>query len=612
MKRTHLSKIVAALLFALATASPSALAYVFTINSSGQNLYWQAPVKPVFYANWSNANSLTYSNIFNSFTNSLQRWKNIGTGTLDFDYWQGNDASATPVALSYDGRNAIFFSSQSAQKLSGGVLAVTSVISYVSSGVIVETDLEFNDESFIFTTNPADSSVTGDHAHVFLENVATHEFGHAYGLSHSASLQSSMGYLEYAAQAKPACDDTLAMGARYPKASFVSGRGSIHGAVTSAGGTSIFGAHALAISASRGTVVGTAITMANGQFTISNVEPGTYYIMIEPFQGASPIASLCGGSASGCYFGTVNSHTICASSPFKRGFIESSAGVPTVVTVTANTTTNLTTHATSCTAMTGGTAGATTGTAPTLVTLNSGAPAIEARTMVIGASGSEQYFKLEDVLGAISVKVLAYSLYAPFNPQVTLLEADGTTTVAGATANSDAFTNSSGYVNYDSNVSYTAGSTTSYYIKVRNNGALSTSAYPSGTALQQIDSTRFYILIASINQDSGLLPSAASPTIANNVRCESTDSFSAFTDHGPPTTISSTPSTSVSSSGSSSSNSSGGGGGCGWITPQKDHENGASRSTNPAAFFSTWGILFLIAALHLMQRLILAIKPNRH
>ncbi len=112
-------------------------AYVFTRNSAGTALRWATPVRPSFYANWSNNDLLSYSSIFTMLTNALQRWTNAGSAELDFTYYQSANGTS---AWGYDRRNAVFFQSQApaSQKLSNSTIGVTYVFSDAASGEIVE------------------------------------------------------------------------------------------------------------------------------------------------------------------------------------------------------------------------------------------------------------------------------------------------------------------------------------------------------------------------------------------------------------------------------------------------------------------------------------------
>ncbi|MEW6057660.1 MAG: matrixin family metalloprotease [Bdellovibrionota bacterium] len=597
------------LVLSLLAFSSTTRAYVFSTNSSGAPLRWPAPVQPTFYANWTNISGLTHQDVFNSFTIPLQRWKNIGSAPLSFDYYQAGTHTAS---WGFDGVNAIFFASQAPndQKMGGSTIGVTYVFS--SSGTILETDLEFNDEAFAFSTNPTHSSQFGNGSQVFLQNVATHEFGHAYGLSHSAVLHSSMVFLEDRGQARPSCDDIQAMGAAYGTNSFGTARGSISGSVQTSGATAVFGAHVLAVSKSRGTVIAGALSDSSGSYVIPNLEPGDYYLMVEPFQTTAPLSALCGGSAAGCSFGSINSSTVCAGpAPFKRVFIEGSVGLPTRFTVSAGTNVLAGVLTVPCAAMTEpwGVSVTSAATAPVLLSNNAGAEAQASARGVISGSGTQQYFRLSNVSGNISVKLLSYGLYSPFDARVAILDSSGNSVAAGSTSTEDAFSNESSFVNYDASATLNSAAAGDYYIRVTNAGNLAASPrlYPAGAVgvgglNPQIDRVPYYLLLVTLNDSTTLLPSTADPLLANNPRCEASDDFAAFPDKGPGAP---SPGRSLaSSSGSAGSSTESSSKGCGVIYNVNDDDfSNGPRPSALAQAFSNWGLLILMIAFWIGQRL---------
>lgn len=508
-------------------------AYVFTKNAQGTTLAWATP-RVSFAANWNNRR-LSYDQIFLALTNSLSRWKALSTNSIDFSYQQ---SGSVPSSYGLDGSNSVFFSSQAPayQQLGASTIGVTYL--YVNGTTIVESDIQLNDRNFIFTTNPQDSSQIGAGDYIFLENTTTHEFGHAYGLSHSANLQSSMMFLEYRGQAKPSCDDATGMSALYPKSSALAGAGSISGSIADVGATNILGAQVTAISMSRGTPVASVITDSTGAYRIANLEPGDYVLFIEPFHFSSIVTALCGGVASGCYYGASNSKDICAGSvPFKRGFFDSAiAGIPEVFTVSSGVTTAAGGYTVSCVAMTDVWAGAHGAlvTAPTLISNNAAAALRKAAFGVFSSVNDDHYYKLDTVDGVINVRVLSYSLYSPADVSVTLTDAAGVV-LASSASTDDVFNNSSSFINYDASARYTATVPQDVYLKVHYNSDLSTNSflYPAGsvgaaTADPQIDSVPYYLILVSVNDDSTI-----TGILENNARCEMTDSFARYADNGP-------------------------------------------------------------------------------
>ena len=237
----------------------------------------------------------------------LQRWQAASSGRVSFDYWQGTNPKIYVPNSDYNGLSSIYFASNATRDphLSPNVLGLTQVWYDTSTGQILETDVVLNDKNFHFTTNPQDTSGYGSGGpssnsrrgmnNVFIENVLTHELGHAFGLSHSGGLQSTMLFMESPEQAHLGCDEQVAIHALYPSRDAGS-RGGITGDVVSDDGKPVFGAHVLAISRRRGTVLATALTNSSGHYRMSALEPGDYYLMVEPYYagpGGAP-ALLCG------------------------------------------------------------------------------------------------------------------------------------------------------------------------------------------------------------------------------------------------------------------------------------------------------------------------------
>lgn len=569
-------------------------AYVFATNSSGTALRWAAPVRPEFSANWSNSALLSYSSVFTMFTNSLQRWKHAGSADIDFTYYQGG---SNPTSYALDGRNAIFFQSQAPanQKLGNSTIGVTYIFS--SSGTILETDIQFNDEAFTFTANPSHSSNFGTGRNVFLENVATHEFGHAFGLGHSAVLQSSMIFLEDRGQAKPSCDDIMGIGAAYPSAAFSTGRNNISGRITD-GLANIIGAHVLAISKTRGTVVAGALTDSNGDYVIRNLEPGDYYLLVEPFAATDIVNSLCGGSLAGCGYSAVNAHNVCgANVPFQRKFIETApgSGIPQIYTVTAApaAATVVATNVVGCVAMVDPVAAASKDSIAdnNVIVVNPAADSEVALWGTLPVQNNANFHRINGATGAVKVRVLSYGLYSGFDPQIAILDTLGAN-LAGTTITQNVFSNSSGFVNYDASASFSLPASTDFFVRVSNAGSLSTQLYPGvSSGSGPVSAVNFYLMIVTFNDATTLVPSTASPLLADNARCEATDSFSTYPDLGPGAASST-------SGGSSSTKVSKGG--CGTISGGSDGSSGPGAN----ALFSAWGIAIMM----LMARLLLLAK----
>ena len=122
---------------------------------------------PVTYTiNTANQDCLLAGDIFSAVSTAAETWDTETTRELFSDYESGSFSYGV-----FDGKNAIAFGPYS----DNNVIAVTSVWYYRTTKEIVEFDMLFN-EKFTWGT-------TGDSLKMDLQNIATHEFGHAVGLA---------------------------------------------------------------------------------------------------------------------------------------------------------------------------------------------------------------------------------------------------------------------------------------------------------------------------------------------------------------------------------------------------------------------------------------------
>lgn len=204
---------------------------------------------------------------------------------FDFEYWQGTNPYIYEPKQQQDGLNSIFFASQSNKKPDPNVIGYTQVWFNSNSGDMIEADIILNDVDYQLTETPTDTSSHSEQGEkkVYLNNVVTHELGHAIGLSHSNSINSSMLYVEFSEQFKLGCDDWAAAKHLYPKAN--NGMGSLNGTILGPDHSPVSGAVVTAISILRGIPVASVHTDHAGKFNFGALESGDISLVVESYQG---------------------------------------------------------------------------------------------------------------------------------------------------------------------------------------------------------------------------------------------------------------------------------------------------------------------------------------
>ncbi|MFZ9596618.1 MAG: matrixin family metalloprotease [Bdellovibrionia bacterium] len=286
-QRVGFQVILLALAFQLLT--PPTSAYVKALGTSGKPLHWGKRFFLSFLGNPENQSELEHQALSQAMTQGLRRWREATSNQLQFRYKQGVDQRKFETQSQLDQHSRVYFISQShaPPQMSRSVLGMTQIWYTVNQNEIFEADIALNDRDFQFTNHPKDSTLHPPFSEtrkprVYLQNVLTHELGHAIGLSHSAALQATMLFVESPEQSHLSCDDQIGAQALYP-AKKDSARGSIEGTLTFPQDKPVLGAHVVAISESRGTVMASTLTDQQGHYTIEPLEPGGYFLMVEPF-----------------------------------------------------------------------------------------------------------------------------------------------------------------------------------------------------------------------------------------------------------------------------------------------------------------------------------------
>ncbi len=295
-----------AIFFSVFFAPFAVHAYTHTATANGQLIRWHAGQKLFLAGNPNSQENFSPSAFRNAVVNGLQQWKWATGNQFDFDYWQGSDNHVFLPNLQQNGLSSIFFASNSNEISDPNILGYTQIWYNNHTGDLVEADILLNDKDYLLTNNPHDTSSTSigsSRPAIYINNVITHELGHAIGLSHSGDINSSMLYVEFAEQNKIGCDDWSAARHLYPSPQ--SNTGVLTGLVLDPNGNPLSGVMIVAISKLRGIPIATVHTDQSGTFNFGALEAGSVALAIENFQGSpasvpsrfqSKAPGLCNGS----------------------------------------------------------------------------------------------------------------------------------------------------------------------------------------------------------------------------------------------------------------------------------------------------------------------------
>jgi hypothetical protein len=448
------------------------------MSTSGIPLFWPNP-SVAMQGNPLNTSGLSEAQVGSLLSDSFAAWQLSGT-RVSFSYSQST--GVPPVSRS-DGVNAVYFASNGGQSLEWGVVALTEVLYYVSSGQIAEADMVFNDNQFHFTANPGDTGqVVGGRTAIYLRDVATHEAGHVLGLDHSLVNLSTLIYTAFNGQYELSEDDANGARTMYPNGAT---GGALTGTVQGTEG-GIFGAHVAAINLLTGKVEAGALAAGDGSFRLGDVPAGKYAVMMEPFGTDSSTVSS--------YYQNVN-HRFCTYDLFRRRFYSAcgSQGSVSVLGVSAGSSTGLGVLAPSCSSM-GNPGGPPSSLAAAKELSSQGGAAWG--TM---HPGDTHYYVVHGVSGQLSARVMSFSLYSPLDASVQILDSGGNA-VAGATSTDNvAAPGPGGVVNYDSVATANVASG-DYVLKVSSAGSrVPASKFSAGYDL--LDADGHYLVALSVNGD---------------------------------------------------------------------------------------------------------------
>jgi hypothetical protein len=129
-----------------------------------------------FYVNPSNAD-MPAADAIDAIRQGAFAWSSQSNAAISLNYL----GTTAGTAVAYNGRNEVMF-----RNATNGSAAATTY-TYYSGGKIVDADIVIWDAAFLFY--PGSDGCSGG---VYLQDIATHEFGHVTGLGHSAVADATM------------------------------------------------------------------------------------------------------------------------------------------------------------------------------------------------------------------------------------------------------------------------------------------------------------------------------------------------------------------------------------------------------------------------------------
>ncbi len=483
---------IAFLLFAQTT-----FAYTLAQTSNGQNVRWRYGQKLFLAGNPYGVDSFDSTLFWNAAVNGLQQWKWATGGQFDFEYWQGTDPRKFPENTTDDSISNIFFASSSGITTDPNVIGFTQVSYNDNTGNITDIHVMLNDVNFQLTSSISDTTAKPAQARsrpkVYLNNIITHELGHALGLSHSGNINSSMLYVEFPEQAKIACDDWAGVQHLYPDSG--SGTGQLDGTILSPNGDPVAGAQVTAISQSRGIPIATVLTNQSGNYHFGALASGEVGLMVQPFQGSAAaiptalqakVTSFCGTSTYPTNFVTEDDgHT------FKK------------IPITPAQTTPGGSYRLHCAALSASNA-------------NFSNNASDFFADVLQAGNSRTY--AIPVNGQFSLSGIAYLLLSPIKVSLTAVDSSGNN--IPLSVQSPLYQSTSNFVIPDTQITGTANGT---IFVTATASALKQGSYPVAISPA---ATSYFALIQNSNGPNRSPDST--PALPDNARCSPPETFAAY------------------------------------------------------------------------------------
>jgi len=278
----------------------SAPATSFVPENGSPRAKWPIPIN--YVVNPSHGANITGAKTVQAvISDSFAQWTSAPNTAIPIGTINGTTTSTT---IAQDNTNVICFVCTPAGGFGKDAIAITLTAIQDTTGNIVDADMVFNTTT-TFITDPVAATGTNES----LQTVATHEFGHFLGLDHTAVVRAVMNPFAPPLLLTLSYDDLAGISTNYPAPGFTPL--SISGTVTNGAGAPVFGAHVFAESNTAAAPFPnirkspiSALTNANGTYTISGVPQDTYEVTAEPLDGPVSNANFNGSPAFSTSFTT--------------------------------------------------------------------------------------------------------------------------------------------------------------------------------------------------------------------------------------------------------------------------------------------------------------------
>ena len=150
-------------------------------------IYWQEDCV-VFHINELGTGDVPFDEASSAIRDSFESWDSVSCSSLSLVYGGLTNEDRVGYYSCDPAQNAnVVMFIASGWNHQADALALTSVTYDMTTGVIVDADIELNDQNFNFTTTDLAPMVRID-----LQNTITHEIGHLVGFDHTTEAEATM------------------------------------------------------------------------------------------------------------------------------------------------------------------------------------------------------------------------------------------------------------------------------------------------------------------------------------------------------------------------------------------------------------------------------------